>query len=84
MSARLPSYEYGFITAPLAPRAGPIRMGAAEIGAALAGFSAALPDALGTLDGGGWEALSHDLLHQGDELIVSVMIRRVERPTLLS
>ena len=52
------------------------------IGAELAEFSGALATSLRAMDGGGWEALSHQLLRDGDAVIVTVMIRRAERGEL--
>lgn len=71
-------YEYGFVTASLSQRRGGRRRGlpAAEIGMELAEFSAGLAQSLRVMDGGGWEAVSHHLLREGDAVIVTVMIRR--------
>lgn len=84
MSAVFLPYEYGFVTASLGRRGETGTSSAAQIGAALTRFSAALPGALATMDGGGWEALSHQLVQQDAELIVPVMIRRVQRPGAVS
>ena len=77
-------YEYGFVTASLSQGRGGRRRGlsAAEIGMALAEFSAGLAPSLRAMDGGGWEAVSHHLFKEGDAVIVTVMIRRAERPGL--
>jgi hypothetical protein len=47
------------------------------LGGGLAEFSGPLADSLHTIDGGGWEALSHQMVAVGESMIVTVMIRRV-------
>lgn len=73
------AWEHGFVTTTLdMPRR---RRGvvspAEDIGTALAAFSGGLTDSLGTVDGGGWEAVSHQVVPVGGVMVVTVMIRRL-------
>jgi hypothetical protein len=73
-------YEYGFVTTALGPKAGTGRrrgLSPEEVETELAEFSGALADSLHALDGGGWEALSHQMVPHGDGYLVTVMIRRL-------
>lgn len=72
-------YEYGFVTASLAGSGPGQGLSVERLGVELAEFSGALASSLRAMDGGGWEALSHQLVREGDAVIVTVMIRRAER-----
>ena len=73
------AWEYGFVTTSLElpKRRRGVVSPAEDIGTALAEFSGGLTDSLGTIDGGGWEAVSHQIVPVGGAMVVTVMIRRL-------
>lgn len=73
------AYEYGFVATRLdMPRRRPGHGSPGEdIGAALAELSGGLTESLQTIDGGGWEAVSHQIVPVSGAMVLTVMIRRL-------
>ena len=74
------SYEYTFMASTIALKDGyqqaPGEDLAQGIGAAMGGFGTTLSDALPQWGGGSWDTVSHDVTKIGDNLILTVFLRR--------